>query len=129
MLAEFNSPSESRITCGHATSQMAFLLASERGGKPACRQTRQAARGRPSMGELSRLRADQPKEFGAVIVEAGENGLQIFHADVLGENFSDDGAEVRGKREVAAFVELVIVQAGPFAVDLAALHVAAHDEH
>jgi len=48
---------------------------------------------------------------------------------VFGQDFTDDGAEIRGEREVAAFVELVIVQAGPFAVNLPALHIAAHHEH
>src|SRR6266478_5016386 len=48
---------------------------------------------------------------------------------MLGENFADDGAKIGRERKVAAFVKLVIVQAGPFAIDLAALHVATHDEH
>src|SRR5687767_12692736 len=38
-------------------------------------------------------------------------------------------AEVRGDGEVAAFVELLAGQAGPIAVDLAAVDRSAHDEH
>ncbi len=48
---------------------------------------------------------------------------------MLVQDFADHRAEVRGEREVASFVELMIVQAGPFAVNLAALYIAAHEEH
>src|SRR6266436_3125170 len=75
------------------------------------------------------LRPDQSGEFAGMIVEAGEDVLEVGDADVFAQNFPEDGAEVRGEREVAAFIELVIVQAGPFAVNLAALYVAAHEEH
>src|SRR5256885_13527549 len=72
---------------------------------------------------------DQPREFVRIVVEAGENRLKVGDADVFGQNFSDDGAEVRGEREVAAFVQLMVVQARPSAVNLAALHIAAHHKH
>lgn len=77
----------------------------------------------------SELRADETGELACVVVEAGEDGLKVGNADVLGQDFADDGTEIRGEREVAAFVELMIIQAGPFAVDLSAFDVAAHDEH
>src|SRR5438876_6007225 len=72
---------------------------------------------------------DQPREFVRVVIEAGENRLQVGDADVLGQNFAENGTKVRREREVAVFVELMIVQAGPFAVDRASFHVAAHHEH
>src|SRR5712692_9229345 len=77
----------------------------------------------------SKLRADQAWKFAGIVVGSGEYSVELFHADVLSENFAEHGAEIRREREVAAFVELVIVQAGPLAVNLAALHAAAHDEH
>src|SRR6266849_5772649 len=77
----------------------------------------------------SKLRADQAWKFAGVVVEAGENGLEVGNADVFGQDFADHRAKVRCQREVASFVELMIVQAGPFAVNLAALYIAAHEEH
>src|SRR5712692_114982 len=77
----------------------------------------------------SKLRADQAWKFAGVVVEAGENGLEVGNADVFGQDFADHRAKVRCQREVAAFIELVIVQPGPFAINLPAFHVAAHEEH
>jgi len=48
---------------------------------------------------------------------------------MLGQNFANDGAEVCGQHKVAPFVELLVGQARPFAIDVAALHVATHHEH
>ena len=45
------------------------------------------------------------------------------------DHFAEHLAEIRGDRQVAAFVELLVVEAGPAAVDLAALHVAAEHKH
>ncbi len=78
---------------------------------------------------VSALSSQQSQEFAWVVVESGEDGVKPFHADVLGKNLADYGAEVRGEREVAAVVELMVVQPGPSAVDLPALHVAAHEQH
>ena len=38
-------------------------------------------------------------------------------------------SEIRGQHQVAPLIELVILKPGPFAVDVAALNVAAHHEH
>ena len=43
--------------------------------------------------------------------------------------FAYYAAEVGGKREIAAFVKLRLIQTGPLAVDFAALHRASHHEH
>ena len=48
---------------------------------------------------------------------------------MAGDGFSNYLAEVRRQSEVAAFVELRLVEAGPAAVHLAALHRAAENEH
>ena len=48
---------------------------------------------------------------------------------MLGEDFAEHRAKIRTEREVAALIELMVVQAGPLAVDLPAAHVAAHHEH
>ena len=48
---------------------------------------------------------------------------------MAGDGFSNYLAEVRRKSEVAAFVELRLVEARPAAVHLAALHRAAENEH
>ena len=47
---------------------------------------------------------------------------------MLLENFGKNIAEVRGQREVAAFVELFGGEAGPLAVDFAAVDGAAGNE-
>ena len=75
------------------------------------------------------LRFDEVGEGSRVRVEIGEDGGEIGDAVVADEDFAEDGAEVGGEGEVAAFVELVIGEAGPAAVDVAAFDVAAHDEH
>ena len=48
---------------------------------------------------------------------------------MFGKNFAEHAAKIRGEGEVAAFVELMIVQAGPFTVNFSAAHVSAHHEH
>ena len=51
----------------------------------------------------------QAWELAWVIVEAGEHGLQIRYADVFRQNFSQHAAKIRGEREVAALIELMII--------------------
>src|SRR5215469_16875893 len=46
-----------------------------------------------------------------------------------GDGFADYAAEVGGEREIASFVKLRLIEAGPLAVDFPALHGASHDEH
>ena len=48
---------------------------------------------------------------------------------MAGDGFSNYLTEVRGKSEVAAFIELRLVESRPAAVHLAALHRAAENEH
>ena len=44
---------------------------------------------------------------------AGEDGLDLRIAQMHGDDFGQDVAEIGGVQEVAAFVELVLFQAGP----------------
>ena len=55
---------------------------------------------------------DQPWEFAGVVIEPGEHGFQIRDPNVLREDFAEHGTKIRGEREVAPFVELMIVQLG-----------------
>ena len=50
-------------------------------------------------------------------------------AKVAAYKLAENIAEVGGEGEIAALVELLFLQAGPLAVDLAAFDAAAHDEH
>ncbi len=51
-----------------------------------------------------RLRPDKAGEFVRVVVEAGEYAAQVAHAEMFREDLADDGAEIRGQRQIAAFV-------------------------
>ena len=59
----------------------------------------------------------------------GKTLRQVLVAHVAGDGFSNHLAEVRGQRQIAAFVELRLVKARPASVDFAALHRAAQNEH
>ena len=52
-----------------------------------------------------------------------------MRAQVLGNHLAQHGTKIRSEREVAAFVELLGLQAGPLAIDLATLNRPAHHEH
>ena len=56
------------------------------------------------------------------ISKLGKNGLQVGDADVFGQDFAEDQTKIGGQRKVAPFVELMIVQAGPTAINFAAHH-------
>src|ERR1700756_4159702 len=86
-------------------------------------------RGQERTLQKCRLGLDQPWEFARAVVEAREDGLQVGDADVFGKDISEHRAEIRGERQVAALVELMIVQPWPFAIDLPAANVSAHHEH
>ena len=60
---------------------------------------------------------------------AGEDDFEVSGAESLADHFAEDLAEVGGEGQIAAFVELVVVEAGPAAIDLAAFHVAAENKH
>src|SRR5262249_25454188 len=62
-------------------------------------------------------------------LEAWEHGVQILLAEMPAHEFTEHGAIVGGHGEVAAFEELFLFEARPFAVHLAALHRAAYDHH
>src|SRR5256885_8229113 len=47
---------------------------------------------------VSALSSQQSQEFAWVVVESGEDRVEPFHTEVLGENLADYGAEVRGER-------------------------------
>ncbi len=53
-----------------------------------------------------KLAADQACEFSRVVVKAGKNWRENFYAVVFVQDFPEHGAEVRGERKVASFVEL-----------------------
>ena len=59
---------------------------------------------------------------------ARENPVQLVSAHVAVKYFGENVAEIGGQRQVASFVEVVVSQAGPFTVDLAALDSAADGE-
>ncbi len=46
-----------------------------------------------------------------------------------GDQFAEDIAKIGGEREIAAFVELLVLKTRPLAVDFAAAHIAAQNEH
>ena len=45
---------------------------------------------------LQALSFDQARELAGIVVEAGKHGIQVLHADVLGQNFADDGTKIGG---------------------------------
>lgn len=47
---------------------------------------------------------------------------------MFGENLADGRAEIRGEGEIAAFIQLVVFEAGPAAIDAATFD-AAHGKH
>ncbi len=49
--------------------------------------------------------SESAREFAPVVIEAGEDRHEIGNADVLGEDFAEDGTEIRGERQVAPFVQ------------------------
>src|ERR1700722_18135529 len=60
-----------------------------------------------------------PQKFPCLIVEAGKDCRQVLVAHVSRDGFTYHLAEVGGQRQVAAFVELRLVEAGPAAIDAA----------
>jgi len=67
--------------------------------------------------------------LAGVIGEAGEDGLHIAAAQMLGNNFAEDAAVVGGDGEVASLVELPVIHARPLGIDFPAFDVAAHYKH
>ena len=73
--------------------------------------------------------AEIAQELRRLIVVARKYGSQILISQVAGDGFSNYLTEVRRESEVAAFVELRLIESWPAAVHLAALHRAAENEH
>src|SRR5678816_3536776 len=63
------------------------------------------------------------------VLEAREDLRDIRGAEVAFQGLGEDVAEVGRDCQIAALVELLAIETGPFAVDLAAFDVAAKDEH
>src|SRR5207302_10543292 len=87
------------------------------------------ARRPATAGRMPALRhAKELEEFCGLVVVTGENLGEILVAQVPRYGFADYLAEVGGQGEVAAFIELRLIEAGPAAVDFASLDRAAQDE-
>ena len=71
----------------------------------------------------------QPRSTQEFRLVAREHSLERWVAHVARYQFAQHVAEIGGQRQVAAFVELLALEARPLAVDFAALHAAAHHEH
>src|SRR5450755_67797 len=63
------------------------------------------------------------------IIEAGKDAGQIRVAEVARNGLAQYAPEIGGEREIASFVELRGVEAGPAPVNPAATHRSAKDEH
>src|SRR5689334_20961745 len=61
--------------------------------------------------------------------EAWEDARSMFYCELLASYLAHHSAEVRGESEVAPFVELVLAEPGPLAVDVAAANRTAEHEH
>src|SRR5215210_6699610 len=88
----------------------------------------------PSNGEYefasspshSNARLYQPQPLRPI---AREYRVESRIPEVRSDEFPEHVAEVRRQRQVPALVELLLFEAWPLPVHLAALHAAAHDEH
>src|SRR5215468_18527 len=74
-------------------------------------------------------RANQAWEFARIIVEAWKHRRQILHTEMFGQDLTDYRTKIRGQRQVASFVELVLVQPRPMAINTASLYVSTEDKH
>src|SRR6478736_5067926 len=77
----------------------------------------------------SRTLSSQDLQEFAGCVESREYSCQTVISHVADDGFSDDLAEVGGESQVATFVKLRLTEAGPAAINLAALQSASQDEH
>src|SRR5581483_4176380 len=63
------------------------------------------------------------------LVKAREHASQLLIAKMIGHSFTQHLAEIRGDGQIAPFIKLSLLQAGPAAVNLAAFHRPAQDKH
>src|SRR6202162_6114175 len=75
------------------------------------------------------LEGDDTEALLLVQGVAGEDEREVADRHPPGEDFGEDVAEVGRHGEVAVLVEVGGVEAGPLAVDLAALDAASEEEH
>ena len=75
-----------------------------------------------SSSAISFWLSEKAAEVARSIYMARKHRFQISRAEMSGRDFAKHIAEVSRQREVAAFVQLIALQAGPVAVDLAAAH-------
>src|SRR5579872_5541468 len=83
---------------------------------------RHIRRGAICMEPADLLRAHDAAEVGGRAGVAREDLRESLCAQVADGHLPEDGAEVRGQRQVAVLVELLRREAGPFAQNLAAVH-------
>ena len=69
------------------------------------------------------------QKLARLTVESRKNSGKILVAHVAHDRLPDDLAEVGGEGEIAAFVELRLIEARPPSVDFSAFHRTAEDEH
>src|ERR1035438_1930049 len=69
------------------------------------------------------------QELAWLIVEARKHGVQMCVAEMARDRFAQQAAKVGGEHQIAAFVELGWIEAGPASVNSSAAHRAAEDEH
>src|SRR5437870_2736197 len=57
------------------------------------------------------------QDAGGLEFEIRKYRRDVLYVHVFDENFREDIPEVRGEREIAAFVELLVCEAGPSAIN------------
>ncbi len=80
-------------------------------------------------GACKILLAEIAQEFSRLILEARKDCREVFVSHVASDGLANHVPEVRGQGQVTAFIELGLIEAGPAAVDFAAFHRTAQDEH
>src|SRR5689334_22539901 len=70
-----------------------------------------------------------PQEPALIILESGEDILQVLVSQVTVHGFTEHGAEVGGQREIASFIELRLFQPGPASIDFSAFNRTADNKH
>src|ERR1700682_3963646 len=84
----------------------------------------------PRCNEIRRSLSQILQEvLGRALVKARENLGHIFVAQVSVDGFAEHLAKFGGNGQVAAFVEMLLLQSGPAAVHFAALDRAAQNKH
>src|ERR1700730_1488830 len=71
----------------------------------------------------------ETREFRVAIVESRKNSLKIFAAQVSSDDFAEDRAEVGGKFQIAALVQLFRSQPWPLTVNFSAFYCSTHHKH